>query len=110
MPNFQQSAAATRTLNFQTAFPNSNKGVKFSKDDVLEIIQQENCIAMRAYFALDSSGNPNGLQILLVGVDENGDDIIQSGAGQHNTSTAKLKGGTWICPPACGVANDLNHL
>lgn len=105
-----QSTAGAKTLNFQNTYPNALKGGKIPKDEVIEILLQPGCVGLRYYFALDNTSNPNAIQVIMVGVDQNGNDILQAAPNQPPNPTAKLKGGTWTCPPNCSTGNELNHL
>ncbi|HUM46345.1 MAG TPA: hypothetical protein PLD84_05425 [Chitinophagales bacterium] len=102
--------AAAKTLNFQNSYPNALKGGKIPKDEIIEILLQSGCVGLRYYFALDNTANPNAIHVVLVGVDQNGNDIVPSAPGQPANPAAKLKDGAWGCPPNCSTANDLNHL
>ena len=59
------------------------------------ILQQSGCMGIRMYFALDEDGNK---QLVLVGVDANGDDMT---AG---VIVDKLV----PCPKSCSTKNALN--
>lgn len=59
------------------------------------ILQQSGCMGIRKYFALDEDGNK---QLVLVGVDANGDDMT---AG---VIVDKL----YPCPKSCSTKNALN--
>ena len=71
------------------------KGGLFWKDYVQKLLDQPGCVALRYYHAQDDKGNP---VIVLVGVDDKGDDM---------TEGVLLEFGWW-CPPICGSSNILN--
>lgn len=65
------------------------------KNLVNAILNQSTCVGIRMYFGLDDSGNK---QIVLVGVDLNGDDIINGVIVDRGLP----------CPTACSKKNSLN--
>ncbi len=97
--------AAFKTLNFQTSYSNALKGGKFPKEDIIEILQQPGCVALRYYFALDNTTNTNAIHIILCGVNSEGNDMLPSEGSQ-----GKLKDNAITCPPYCGAPNELNHI
>ena len=66
--------AKTLTHAFQNSsrFTNDTISCKFDKDDILDILDQDECVELRVYNALDDSGNMTNV---LVGVDSNGEDM-----------------------------------
>ena len=97
--------AAVKTLNFQNSYLGALKGGKIPKEDILDILQQQGCVELRYYFALDNTTNTNAIHIILCGVNAEGNDILPI-VGRE----AKLKDNAWPCPPHCGSANELNHI
>ncbi len=71
------------------------KGGLFWKDYVQKLLDQPGCVALRYYHAQDDKGNP---VIVLVGVDGDGNDMMGG---------VLLELG-FLCPPICGIANQLN--
>jgi hypothetical protein len=67
----------------------------FGKSDILAILNQEDCTGMRLYYALDGDGEQ---QIIVVGVDINGDDLYEGLLAERSIR----------CPPSCGATNPLN--
>jgi hypothetical protein len=59
------------------------------------ILSQSGCLGIRMYYALDAKGNR---QIVLVGVDVNGDDITNGVIVDRGMP----------CPTACSIKNSLN--
>ena len=92
-------AASAQTQNFQATHPGLTKGGKFPKADVLELLSQTGCSELRYYFGVADPAKPNDITIVLVGVDSNGNDMVN-----------KLKNAASPCPPWCGGSNLLNHL
>jgi hypothetical protein len=62
---------------------------------VTAILSQENCNGIRMYYGLDENGNK---QLVLVGVDANGDDITNGFIVDHMLP----------CPVTCSQKNSLN--
>lgn len=77
-----------------------NKGtiaLSVNGDLVSEILNQNGCKGVRFYFALDTD---NLTQLVLVGVDENGDDIYEGLLVDRLSN----------CPPKCSTKNPLNEI
>ncbi len=60
------------TTNYRNANPTAVKAHFFGEVIIQNILNQANCMGIRMYHALD---NNNAVQIVLVGVDTNGDDM-----------------------------------
>ncbi|MFQ5865135.1 MAG: hypothetical protein ACE5IW_07915 [bacterium] len=88
--------ASKLTSNFQNqAEPDQIIAGYFGREAILSILQQEGCVGIRYYYGLKDNGKPT---LILVGVDEVGNDIIDGVLAQRPIP----------CPPACGEDNDLN--
>lgn len=61
----------------------------FGSQILKQILEQERCVGIRMYYALDDKRTK---QLILIGVDENGNDI-ESGI---------IADRSIICPPDCG--------
>lgn len=74
-------------------------GGYFSKDGLLKLLEQDECIGLRYYYALDAKGNQ---QLVLVGVanDENGNT--------NDMTDGLIADLSPTCPPYCSLANALN--
>ncbi|MEN9948539.1 MAG: hypothetical protein RL106_1362 [Bacteroidota bacterium] len=66
-------------------------------DLVSQILSQTGCKGVRMYFALDAD---NQIQLVMVGVDENGDDMYEG------VLVDRFRG----CPPTCPSKNPLNDI
>jgi hypothetical protein len=66
--------AAEWTSNYRNSNPNSTKAHFFGIDILKKILQQENCIGIRMYYALNDSGEQ---QLILVGADAQERDQTQ---------------------------------
>jgi len=67
----------------------------FNKKALQNILDQENCIGIRMYYAKNENGE---LTLVLVGVKDNGDDIYDGELAEWGAN----------CPPNCGASNPLN--
>lgn len=67
----------------------------FGKTAINDILNQENCAGIRAYYARDDKSQ---LTLVIAGVDTNGDDLYDG----------KLAEWSALCPPICGASNPLN--
>src|SRR6266850_5664175 len=72
------------------------KGGMFRKDSLERLLQQEECVAMRYYYALREDEKPT---LVLVGVDKDGHDIL----------CGVMLDLAWPCPPVCDGPNPLNR-
>lgn len=71
------------------------KAQLFGQDAMKELLDQSGCIAVRMYYGLTNQGVP---RLVLVGVDEYGNDICDG--------IIMDKG--LMCPPDCSEENSLN--
>jgi hypothetical protein len=71
------------------------KGGHFARNIFDKILAQPGCVGIRYYYAALDDGSPT---MVLVGVDQNGNDIDSGVIGEA----------TFPCPPFCGSANELN--
>lgn len=67
----------------------------FHGDQVMALLRQKGCVALRIYHGRSEGGHRS---LVLVGVDQNGDDM----------TGAQLLEVCWPCPPFCGSGNALN--
>jgi len=87
--------ASAWTENYRNANPDEVLGHAIGKKAINDILTQDNCVGLRAYYALDGNGNK---QIIFVGIKANGDDLYQG----------RLAERTYVCPPDCASSNSLN--
>lgn len=91
------SEASQMTNNFRnSARANQITGGYFGKDIILKILEQPNCVGIRYYYGVNSMQDP---VLVLVGVDENGDDLYNGVLGELSQP----------CPPYCSSPNPLNQ-
>lgn len=72
-----------------------HKGGYFHRKDLDELLAQPGCVGLRYYYGRKVEGQDT---LVLVGVDKEGNDLIQG---------VVMEDGFW-CPPLCGAANVLN--
>jgi hypothetical protein len=94
--NISLTDASALTANFRTGKPaNTILGFFYGKQAIQNILNQEDCVGIRIYYAQESNGSP---KMVIVGVKANQDDI-------HNGLIAEFGN---PCPNMCGNLNALN--
>ncbi|WP_299702182.1 hypothetical protein [uncultured Pontibacter sp.] len=66
----------------------------FGGETVRKLLEQDGCVGMRIYYALDDNGEQ---QLLLVGTDADGNDLVEGEILDHSTP----------CPPDCTTGGEL---
>ena len=90
--------AAVMTKLYRQSLPEGScKGGFFGRDAIESLLAQDDCVGIRYYHGIDSKGEP---VIILVGVDENEDDLIDG----------QLLEFAIPCPNQCGAGNVLNGI
>lgn len=90
------SEASALTANYRAASASTAVlGHYFGKTIINDILAQEDCVGIRIYYALTSTGEK---QLVLVGVDEDENDLCDGVLGDKS----------FLCPPICGTSNALN--
>lgn len=84
-----QAAEALMRRYRQSASPGAHLGFMFPREVFERILAQSGCAGIRAY---EGRSKENGRETILVGVDENGDDMM----------TGVLADTSFPCPPYCG--------
>ena len=87
--------AADLTEEYRTQNPGATKAHLVGKNNVNDILDQEDCEGIRIYYGLTSTGDK---RLVLVGVDAEGDDMV------NGVLIDKLD----LCPTICSTSNDLN--
>lgn len=90
------------------------KSQTFEKSQILELLDQSECLALRAYFGLYDSSDEvpeerrGKLVLVLCGVDEDGNDLNlapnTTASGQLILESAQM------CPPVCSAPSLINNL
>jgi hypothetical protein len=88
-------AATAHTRRHREAKVWEEKAGAFHKDQVLELLNQPKCVALRIYYGRDEAGRPT---LVLTGMDEADNDLTEGIILELN----------WPCPPFCGGSNSLN--
>lgn len=70
----------------------------FGREIINQILAEEGCVGIRMYYALDDDGNR---QILLVGVDSEGNDLLPSAGGRIADGGNTVADMSWPCPTYC---------
>lgn len=89
-----QDAAALARRHREAHAAGKFAGGAFHALQVLELLQQPDCVALRIYLGLDNDGPT----LILVGVDDTDQDMTQGMILQQ----------PYRCPPICGIAGPLN--
>ncbi len=87
--------ASEWTANYRNANPGQTKGHYFGKAAILDILNQDTCVGMRIYYALDDNGEK---QLIITGVNSSENDLYNGLLAERS----------FKCPPICGVSNPLN--
>jgi len=69
--------------------------------DLTQVMKEENTVNVRAYLGIDDNNN---CKLMIVGVDEKGNDLIDEANGQF------IYDFTTGCPPSCDVDSPLFNL
>ena len=86
--------------NWRNNLPNEPaKAHLIQKQALLDVMEPSDVVAVRAYMAIDDDGVQ---KVVLVGVDANGQDLIDD----NHILVDKSK----PCPPDCGVESQLLNL
>ena len=72
-----------------------HKGGMFLRAELDQLLAQPGCAGLRFYYGRKTDGQD---ALILVGVDEKGDDMVQGVLMEEH----------FLCPPICGTANALN--
>jgi hypothetical protein len=88
------TAAAVLTKRFQDAKAGPEKSGAFHKDQVLKLLAQTGCVALRIHYGRNADGSP---ALVLTGMDATDSDL-----------TGEILEAHFPCPPLCGDGNTLN--
>ncbi len=86
----EETAAYRRSGSF-----NGTLSHAVGKEKMIELLNQDGCVGVRAYRSLSAT---DGDQLVFVGVDENGNDMVEG----------LILNRVRRCPPDCSTSNALN--
>lgn len=88
------------TKNYRTISLGLPLAESFNKTELMELLTKNDCKQLRIYYGLNSTLDKTSLRLVLCGVNENGEDMLE----------IILENGI-LCPPTCDpkspLANDL---
>ena len=87
--------ATDMTSNYRNAKPGETKAHFFGKNKLMQILNQAECVGIRAYYGIDSNG---AKQLVFVGADASEEDLF-------NGVILDL---SVICPNNCANLSPLN--
>lgn len=93
---FPLDTAAEWTANYRKANPGAVKAHFFGKEIIQRILDQDGCVGIRCYYALDENGVQ---QMIMVGADKDENDL-------YNGIIAEK---AIFCPPYCSKGSPLNE-
>jgi hypothetical protein len=91
------ATAAEWTANFRATTPPAPSAHFYGKNAIQAILNQTNCVGIRIYHALDSTGVK---QLIIVGAKSDESDLHEGLLAERGAP----------CPPYCGSGNPLNGL
>lgn len=87
--------AATFTANWRSVRAGNTDAVYLNKNIILQILNQEGCVGLRSYNAINASQQQT---LVMVGVDANGNDMVNGIIADYGS----------LCPPHCNPQSPLN--
>ena len=92
---FPLDTAAEWTANYRKANPNGIKAHFFGRDIIQRILDQDGCVGIRCYYALDEKGVQ---QMIIVGADKDENDLYNGIIAEKSLP----------CPTYCPKSSPLN--
>ena len=86
------------TANYRSKNPDQAKAHFFGFEIIKKILAQNDCIGIRMYYAIDDNGEK---QIILVGVDTNGDNMIPATLELNLNDPNTIADISFPCPSFC---------
>lgn len=77
----------------------------FSRAAFDELLSQEGCVSIRAYYGMDEKKN---IKLLFVGVNADDEDMLPSDQSTKDGGGASIQDVGQRCPPICGKQSPLN--
>ena len=92
---FPLDTAAEWTENYRKANPSGIKAHFFGRDIIQRILDQDSCVGIRCYYALDEKGVQ---QMIIVGADKDENDLYNGIVAEKSLP----------CPTYCPTGSPLN--
>ena len=92
---FPLETAAEWTANYRNTNPGAVKAHFFGKEIIQRILDQDGCVGIRCYYALDENGVQ---QMIMVGADKDENDLYNGIIAEKAIK----------CPPYCPKGSPLN--
>lgn len=86
--------AIDMTTAYRAANPGATKAHFFGKEKLMELLNQDECVGIRAYYGMDEEGNK---QLVFVGADSTEEDLF----------TGVILDKSVPCPNHCGILSPL---
>lgn len=86
------------TANYRENAPDETLGHYFGFEIIQQILNQENCVGIRIYYAINDDGEK---QLLLVGVDAEGEDLLPVSGGRTDGDGDIIADASLPCPDYC---------
>jgi hypothetical protein len=83
--------------NYRDEHPAETEAHFFGRDILTQLLAEEGSVGIRVYYGLDENGNK---QLILVGVDTNGGNLLPSATGGDNIIVDMSYPCPTFCPPA----------
>ena len=93
---FPLDTAAEWTANYRNANPGAVKAHFIGRDLINKMLEQDGCMGLRIYYALDENGNK---QLIIVGADQEENDLYNGIIAEKLIK----------CPPNCPKDSPLNE-
>lgn len=93
------------TANYRaTIKPGETEAHYFGHESIRRVLDESRSVGIRAYYAIDDNGKK---QLLLVGVDEDGNNLLPKEEGASNAAPAEgdpvVVNHSYPCPPYCST-------
>ena len=86
--------AVDMTTNYRVENPTATKAHFFGKNKLMQLLNQEDCVGIRAYYGIDANGNK---QLVFVGADSTEEDLFNGTILDMSVP----------CPNHCGILSPL---
>jgi hypothetical protein len=91
------ATAKSWAANYREKNPGDTKGHFFGFEIIQQILNEAGCVGIRMYYGIDENGKK---QIMLVGVDSDGENIIPNGENFLD-GEGIVADASWPCPDYC---------